>query len=150
MCWPPRCCGGSRTRREWQRAPMTLASNDRWHGQFTPPEPGSYIFELEAWTDQFATWRKEFLLKQAAGQNVWLEAREGLELLTQLMPADDAARSVVEAAAQKFQSDNDPARPARQKTGRGDERKRRASRSQPQHSGAADRRPRTRARRRLV
>ena len=94
---------------QWQRAPMTLAGNDRWHGQFTPPEPGAYIFEIEAWTDQFATWRKEFLLKQTAGQNVWLEAREGLELLTQLMPADDAARSVVEAAVQKFQNDNDPA-----------------------------------------
>ncbi len=93
---------------EWQRAPMTFVSNDRWRGQFTPPEPGSYLFQLEAWTDQFATWRKEFLLKQQAGQNVWLEAREGLELLTQLMPADAAARSVVEAAVQKFQSDNDP------------------------------------------
>ena len=92
---------------DWQRAPMTLRANDRWHGQFTPPEPGSYIFELEAWTDQFATWRKEFLLKQEAGQNIELEAREGLELLMQLMPSDAGARALVEAAAQRFHGDND-------------------------------------------
>lgn len=94
---------------EWQRAPMALHGNDRWHGQFTPPEPGFYIFELEAWTDQFATWRKEFLLKQKAGQNVALEAREGIELLTQLMPAEARLRPVVDAAIQKFQTGNDPA-----------------------------------------
>ncbi len=55
---------------DWQREDMVLFNNDRWHGQFTPPEPGYYIFELEAWTDQYATWRKEFLVKQKAGQNV--------------------------------------------------------------------------------
>jgi starch synthase (maltosyl-transferring) len=43
---------------EWRREPMQLHSNDRWHGSFTPPEPGLYLFAIEAWTDQFATWRK--------------------------------------------------------------------------------------------
>ena len=56
---------------------MRLHSNDRWHGRFTPPEPGWYLFAIEAWTDQFATWRKEFQLKQEAGQDVTLEAQEG-------------------------------------------------------------------------
>lgn len=93
---------------DWQRSPLTLDTNDRWHGQFTPPEPGAYIFELEAWTDQFATWRKEFLLKQNAGQNVDLEAREGLELLIQLMPKEPGARAVVETATHIFQKDSDP------------------------------------------
>src|SRR3954469_17850991 len=40
----------------WRQAPMTPHSNDRWHGHFTPPSPGSYLYRIEAWTDQFATW----------------------------------------------------------------------------------------------
>ena len=51
---------------------MALFGNDRWHGRFTPPEPGWYLFAIEAWTDQYATWRKEFLLKQEAGQDIEL------------------------------------------------------------------------------
>ena len=88
---------------------MRLHGNDRWHGHFTPPEAGWYLFAIEAWTDQFATWRKEFLLKQEAGQDVSLEAREGHELLAELMPREREARLVVEAAAQKFASSRDPA-----------------------------------------
>ena len=94
---------------EWQREDMLLVNNDRWHGQFTPPQPGYYIFELEAWTDQYGTWRKEFLAKQKAGQNVALEAREGLELLKELMPPEDGPRAIVEAAVHKFAATNDPA-----------------------------------------
>ncbi len=94
---------------DWQREDMVLFSNDRWHGRFTPPEPGYYIFELEAWTDQYGTWRKEFLAKQKAGQNVALEAREGLELLQHLMPPEDGPRAIVEAAIHKFNRSNDAA-----------------------------------------
>jgi starch synthase (maltosyl-transferring) len=94
---------------DWQRVPMQLHNNDRWHGRFTPPEPGLYLFAIEAWTDQFATWRKEFRLKQEAGQDVALEAREGYELLTELMPSEHEARRTVEAAARKFASAGKPA-----------------------------------------
>jgi starch synthase (maltosyl-transferring) len=87
---------------EWQREPMQVVNNDRWHGRFTPPQPGMYLFVIEAWTDQYATWHKEFLLKQAAGQDVDIEAREGHELLTQLMPADTYAAGIVEQAAHLF------------------------------------------------
>jgi starch synthase (maltosyl-transferring) len=94
---------------EWQRERMQLFNNDRWHGTFTPPEPGGYLFAIEAWTDEFATWRKEFLLKQQAGQDVALTAREGHELLIELMPREREARRVVEAAARAFAAGNDPA-----------------------------------------
>jgi len=93
----------------WHREPMLLYGNDRWHGRFTPPAPNSYMFAIEAWTDQYATWRKEFLLKQQAGQDVALSAREGHELLIELMPHDREARLVVESAARKFASNHDPA-----------------------------------------
>jgi starch synthase (maltosyl-transferring) len=94
---------------EWQRAPMQLDNNDRWHGSFTPPEPGWYLFAIEAWTDHYATWRKEFRLKQEAGQDVTLAAREGHQLLAEFMPREAAARRAVESAAKTFTKTNDPA-----------------------------------------
>ncbi len=94
---------------DWHREPMIFDVNDRWHGRFTPPQPGWYLFAVEAWTDQFATWRKEFLLKQAAGQAVSLEAQEGHELLTQFMPDDAEGRVAVEAVVMRFAVEHDPA-----------------------------------------
>src|ERR1700730_12611907 len=44
--------------REWHRAPMTHSSNDRWGGSFVPDQPGRYVYAIEAWTDEFATWRR--------------------------------------------------------------------------------------------
>jgi starch synthase (maltosyl-transferring) len=92
---------------EWRREPMRLENNDRWHGCFTPHEPGWYLFAIEAWTDHYATWRKEFLLKQDAGQDVSLEAREGHQLLIDLMPREPAAQRVVKAAAKAFSAKAD-------------------------------------------
>ena len=94
---------------KWRSEPMQHLNNDRWHGQFTPPEPGRYLFQIEAWTDQFATWRKEFQLKQEAGQNIELEAREGRELVAELMPRNREARLIAEAAVKKFAATKDPA-----------------------------------------
>ncbi len=94
---------------DWLSVRMQPHSNDRWHARFTPPEPGLYLFAIEAWTDQFATWRKEFRLKQEAGQDVSLEAREGHELLTELMPGEREAQRTVETAARKFSSSKKPA-----------------------------------------
>ena len=65
----------------WQRAPMMLDVNDRWHGSFTPGEIGRYVYAIEAWTDEFATWRHGFDLKLKAGQDVTLDALEGATLM---------------------------------------------------------------------
>ena len=46
---------------------MTHHSNDRWGGSFMPDEPGRYVYAIEAWTDEFATWRHGFEL-QAEGR----------------------------------------------------------------------------------
>ncbi len=94
---------------KWRSEPMQHLNNDRWHGQFTPPEPGRYLFQIETWTDQFATWRKEFQLKQEAGQDIALEAREGRELVTELMPRNREARLIAEAAVKKFATTKNPA-----------------------------------------
>ena len=87
---------------DWQREPMELHSNDRWHGRFTPPDPGAYIFAIEAWTEQFATWRKEFAIRRDAGQDLSLAAREGVDLLAQFKPPDRKARAIVDGYIRKF------------------------------------------------
>jgi starch synthase (maltosyl-transferring) len=87
---------------EWRREPMSLHSNDRWHGAFTPPEPGRYLYVIEAWTDHFGSWRRDVLLKSGAGIDVSLEAREGRELLDELRSNDPHNRQVIEAARREF------------------------------------------------
>jgi starch synthase (maltosyl-transferring) len=74
----------------WSRAPMRLAQNDRWCASFTPNYPGRYVYAIEAWTDDFATWRRDFLAKQKAGMDVALEIEEGCDLLMALKPRKEA------------------------------------------------------------
>jgi len=77
--------------REWRRAPMTMYENDRWFGSFVPDAPGRYFYAIEAWTDEFATWRHGFELKQKAGADVALDAIEGAGLLTKAQAGGAAA-----------------------------------------------------------
>ena len=69
---------------QWQRTPMRLDGNDRWTGAFVPPSPGPYQYAIEAWTDVFGTWRRDFIAKQNAGLDVSLERQEGRQLLADL------------------------------------------------------------------
>ena len=71
---------------KWSRLPMRFHENDRWSASFVPREPGRYVYAIEAWTDVFATWRRDFFRKRDAGQDVKLEAQEGRELLASLKP----------------------------------------------------------------
>jgi starch synthase (maltosyl-transferring) len=82
--------------------PMTHQQNDRWVARFVPPEVGRYVFEIAAWTDTFATWRRDILLKRAANQNIDLEAREGRLILSALKPRDQEAMAVVMRACEAF------------------------------------------------
>ena len=88
---------------EWKTAPLRLHNNDRWTGEFTPTEVGWHLYAIEAWTDRFATWRKEFMLKRDAGQDVSLELREGRELLAELRPPDKAGQALVDEALRAFE-----------------------------------------------
>jgi starch synthase (maltosyl-transferring) len=81
--------------REWRREPMTHHSNDRWGGSFVPDAPGRYVYAIEAWTDEFATWRRGFELKQRAGADLTLDAIEGAGMLTKAQPGGPAAAAVI-------------------------------------------------------
>ena len=80
---------------EWQHAPMTLHSDDRWGGNFVPDRPGRYAYAIEAWTDEFASWRHRFEQKQRDGADHTLDALEGAGMLTQAQAGGPAAAAVI-------------------------------------------------------
>jgi starch synthase (maltosyl-transferring) len=88
--------------RAWQREPMRLDGNDRWYGRFMPTEVGRYLFAIEAWTDQFATWRHGVTLKREAGLDVDLEAREGRELLGEIKARDPSIKRLLDQVRREF------------------------------------------------
>jgi starch synthase (maltosyl-transferring) len=73
---------------KWSRAPMRLVDNDRWIATFIPPTVGRFVYAIDAWTDVFATWQRDFLAKRKAGLQVDLELQEGRSLLTKLRGGD--------------------------------------------------------------
>jgi starch synthase (maltosyl-transferring) len=67
--------------RGWREAPMRLVDNDRWAGSFPLTRNCRWIYTIEAWRDQFASWCAEVSKKHDAGQPLDLELREGLALV---------------------------------------------------------------------
>ncbi len=87
---------------EWRRAPMILHSNDRWTGSFIPDHPGRYVYAIEAWSDPFATWRRDFELKRKAGSDLPLDAIEGAGLLTKAQVGSNDAAEVILRQCEDF------------------------------------------------
>ncbi len=83
---------------DWRREPMRHFDNDRWTGSFTPAVPGRYLFAIEAWTDDYATWRRDLLLKRQADQPIELELQEGRALLERARHGGPTARAVIKVA----------------------------------------------------
>ncbi|MET4373660.1 starch synthase (maltosyl-transferring) [Bradyrhizobium sp. LB12.1] len=81
--------------REWRSEPMIPHGNDRWSGAFTPVEPGKYVYAIEAWSDEFATWSHGVARKQRSGADVSLDAIEGAGLLTKAHGARQDAAAVI-------------------------------------------------------
>ena len=61
----------------WAEAPLDHEGNDAWVGGFVTDRVGRYQYAIEAWTDHFATWRRDLKKKVDAGQDVSLELEEG-------------------------------------------------------------------------
>src|SRR4029079_8664179 len=59
-------------------------------------------FAVEAWTDQFATWRHGLTLKRDAGLDVALEAREGPKLLGEIKASEPATKRLIEQVRREF------------------------------------------------
>jgi starch synthase (maltosyl-transferring) len=65
----------------WRCAPMRLIDNDRWSGVVDLTRNRWHAYTVEAWRDQFGTWRQGLLRKVAAGVAVPSELEEGWLLL---------------------------------------------------------------------
>jgi starch synthase (maltosyl-transferring) len=87
---------------EWRREPMTHHTDDRWSGSFVPDHPGRHVYAIEAWTDEFATWRHAFELKQKAGGDLALDALEGAGMLTKAQAGGPAAAAIIVRQCEDF------------------------------------------------
>jgi starch synthase (maltosyl-transferring) len=67
--------------RGWREAPMAFVDNDRWGGRFPLLRNCRYLYTIEAWRDQFESWRAEVMKKHDAGLDVALELIEGRLLI---------------------------------------------------------------------
>jgi len=91
----------------WQETPMRCQNPglDLWSAEFTPPEPGRYLFTVEGWTDAYATWLEDFRKRVQAGQPVASEALEGAALLERIAAAaPQKDRGRLAGAAAKLRS----------------------------------------------
>jgi starch synthase (maltosyl-transferring) len=95
--------------REWLREPMVDHGNDRWSGSFVPDAPGRYVYAIEAWTDEFATWRHGFELKQKAGTELAIDAIEGAGLLTRAQAGGPAASAAILKQCEEYLHTGDAA-----------------------------------------
>src|SRR5262249_48385773 len=95
------------TEPDWSRTPMAHYGNDRWTATFTPTIVGRYVYAIEAWTDEFATWRHGTLAKMNAGQDVTLDALEGAAMMTKAQPQDEASAKIISAACEAFLQDGE-------------------------------------------
>ncbi|MFZ3377503.1 MAG: maltotransferase domain-containing protein, partial [Chthoniobacterales bacterium] len=66
----------------WHETPMAFIDNDHWRGVCTLYENAIYEYTVEAWTDTFRGWQREFTTKFEAGvSTLTSEALEGAALL---------------------------------------------------------------------
>jgi starch synthase (maltosyl-transferring) len=66
---------------EWEEIPLRFLDNDRWTAQFTVRRIGTYQYTVEAWIDQFESWRHG-LAKWVEANNVSeTELQEGAQLI---------------------------------------------------------------------
>ena len=66
----------------WQRAAMQYDyDTDSWSAEIALDRLGRWSYRVEAWTDDFGTWRAELEIKLAAGLDMELEVAEGAQLV---------------------------------------------------------------------
>ncbi|MDH4147008.1 MAG: DUF3416 domain-containing protein [Acidimicrobiia bacterium] len=84
------------------RVAMHPLGDDRYGASFTPTEPGFHTATVIAWTDRYATWRRDVVSRVQAGQDVVVELEVGariLESLARRAGSGSPQAPVLEAAA---------------------------------------------------
>jgi starch synthase (maltosyl-transferring) len=83
----------------WSEVPMTHEGNDVWVASFPIETLAPCIYTVEAWLDDYATWRRGLARKVEAGQDVAVDILVGAELLT------GAAKRAKGADAKRLRAD---------------------------------------------
>src|SRR5689334_6502407 len=84
--------------RGWQETRMTPLGNDRFRASFRVDGVGAYRFAVAAWVDRFGSWRRDFVKRADAGQDLAVDARIGAQIV------QDACRSAKGAAARELKA----------------------------------------------
>ena len=66
---------------DWRAERMRSGPDDRWSGSFTVERLGRYVFEVEAWIDVFAGYRRDLAAKVEARVVEPVDIAEGLALV---------------------------------------------------------------------
>ena len=62
---------------EEQSTAMLPLGNDRWRSEFTPARAGRHRFNIEAWRDDWGSYRNDLAKKSAGGLPALLDIEEG-------------------------------------------------------------------------
>src|SRR4051794_8232464 len=85
----------SKADKQWRTAPLRLVDPglDRWEGELVAGDDlGHTEFQVEAWTDRFATWRHDAEIKASVDDpELELVLEEGARLLDRLAKKADKA-----------------------------------------------------------
>ena len=93
----------------WNEIAMEPVAGDRWQAAFTVTEVGSYEYVVQAWADEFASWRAGLAKKCAASLDVTSELLEGAELVAHAAArAIGADRQWLSDQARALRSPGDP------------------------------------------
>ncbi len=65
----------------WRETSMAVLDNDRWRGSFQVEHLGWYEYTIEAWVDDFGSWKHGLEARLGAGQDVSSELLEGAQLV---------------------------------------------------------------------
>ena len=90
------------SRKSWTEVPMRLLGNDRWRGEFVVSERKPYVYKVEAWVDEFGTWRRDLEKRYEALQDVTQELLVGAALVREA--GEDASKADGERLAQRAEA----------------------------------------------
>ena len=69
---------------EWTVIRMTLDGNDCWSAEFTPGRIGAWEYTVSGQVDRFATWLRDLLLRDQAGEDLTNEFAEGRRMVEEV------------------------------------------------------------------
>src|SRR4051812_42451430 len=66
---------------EWQQTEMQPIVNDRWKAAFVVDQTGTYKYRVVGWIDQFTTWKRGFLKRDASDPDIASDLLVGASLV---------------------------------------------------------------------